>query len=63
MAEEKKGKRLFYGWYMVGAGAARRYRHVRWQGVAGILGAWALTVPACALLGAALLGGWRVVAG
>ncbi|HMC09520.1 MAG TPA: inorganic phosphate transporter [Actinomycetota bacterium] len=48
---------------MVGAGAARRHRHVRWHGVAGILGAWALTVPACALLGAALLGGWRVAAG
>ena len=47
---------------VVGAGAGRRRRHVRWSGVLGVLGAWALTVPACALIGAGLLGLWRVVA-
>jgi PiT family inorganic phosphate transporter len=44
----------------VGAGAARRRRHVRWQGVLAVLGAWGITLPACGALGAALLGLWRV---
>lgn len=48
---------------VVGAGAGRHRRHVRWRDVAVILGAWALTVPACALIGAALLGLWRMVTG
>ena len=48
---------------VVGAGAVRHHRHVRWRGVLVVLRAWALTVPACALLGAGLLGLWRVVAG
>ena len=48
---------------VVGAGAGRRRRHVRWRGVLLIFGAWALTVPACAAIGAGLLGLWRAVAG
>jgi PiT family inorganic phosphate transporter len=48
---------------VVGAGAARRYRHVRWRSVVTILGAWIVTLPACALLAAALMGGWRIAAG
>lgn len=47
---------------VVGAGAARRRRHVRWKGVLVVLGAWAVTVPACALIGAGLLGLWRLAA-
>ena len=47
---------------VVGAGAGRRRRHVRWRGVLVVLGAWALTVPVCALIGAGLLGLWKVVA-
>ncbi len=48
---------------IVGARAGRHRRHVRWRGVLVILAAWAVTVPACALIGAGLLGLWRVVAG
>jgi PiT family inorganic phosphate transporter len=48
---------------VVGAGAVKRRRHVRWRGVLVVLRAWALTVPACALIGAGLLGLWRVLAG
>ncbi|MGI8492234.1 MAG: inorganic phosphate transporter, partial [Acidimicrobiales bacterium] len=44
---------------MVGTGAVRRRRHVRWKGVLAIFGVWAITVPACALLGAGLMGLWR----
>lgn len=39
---------------MVGAGVSGRRRHVRWAGVLEIFLAWALTVPACALVAAAL---------
>ncbi|MDA8312336.1 MAG: inorganic phosphate transporter [Actinomycetota bacterium] len=37
---------------MVGAGVSGRRRHVRWAGVARIFVVWALTVPACAVIGA-----------
>ena len=37
---------------VVGVGADRHPRHVRWAGVAATLTAWAITVPACAVLGA-----------
>ena len=39
---------------VVGVGADRHPRHVRWAGVAATLSAWAITVPSCALLGAAI---------
>jgi len=45
---------------VVGATATRRRRHVRWRVVARFLVAWAVTVPACALLGAGLAVLWRV---
>jgi len=38
----------------VGVGADRHPRHVRWVGVVHTLSAWAITVPVCAALGAAL---------
>jgi PiT family inorganic phosphate transporter len=41
---------------MVGVGAARRRRHVHWPTVRGVVYAWVITVPACALLGACLVG-------
>jgi len=40
---------------MVGVGAARRRRHVRWPTVRAVVSAWAITAPACALLGAGLV--------
>jgi inorganic phosphate transporter, PiT family len=40
---------------VVGAGADRHPRHVRWEGVAQTISAWFVTVPACALMGAALV--------
>jgi PiT family inorganic phosphate transporter len=39
---------------VVGVGADRHPRHVRWAGVADTVSAWFLTVPVCAVLGAAL---------
>ncbi|MCZ7587468.1 MAG: inorganic phosphate transporter [Gaiella sp.] len=39
---------------VVGVGADRHPRHVRWAGVADTISAWFLTVPVCAALGAAL---------
>ena len=39
---------------VVGVGADRHPRHVRWAGVAATLTAWAITVPSCAILGAAV---------
>ncbi len=39
---------------MVGVGAARRRRHVHWPTVVRVVGAWVITVPACAILGAGL---------
>ena len=47
---------------VVGVGADRHPRHVRWAGVAETMSAWALTVPICALLGAALFACARLVA-
>jgi inorganic phosphate transporter, PiT family len=46
---------------MVGVGAARRRRHVRWPTVRRVVSAWALTVPACALVGGALVGLGRLI--
>ena len=39
---------------VVGVGADRHPRHVRWAGVADTISAWFLTVPVCAILGALL---------
>ncbi len=39
---------------VVGVGADRHPRHVRWAGVADTISAWFLTIPLCALLGAGL---------
>jgi len=39
---------------VVGVGADRHPRHVRWAGVADTISAWFLTVPLCAGLGAVL---------
>lgn len=47
---------------VVGVGAARRKRHVRWRVVREILLAWIVTLPGCAVLGAAIAwveGAWR----
>jgi len=37
---------------VVGVGADRHPRHVRWAAVAATVSAWAITVPSCAVLGA-----------
>ncbi|MGB8022228.1 MAG: inorganic phosphate transporter [Candidatus Nanopelagicales bacterium] len=39
---------------VVGVGAARRHRHVRWPVVREILLAWVVTMPACAAIAAAV---------
>lgn len=39
---------------VVGVGAAERFRHVRWPVAREILLAWVLTMPACAVMAAAL---------
>jgi len=39
---------------VVGVGADRHPRHVRWAGVADTISAWFLTIPVCAVLGAVL---------
>ena len=39
---------------VVGVGAERRWRHVRWAVVSEIALAWVVTLPACAAMGAAL---------
>jgi PiT family inorganic phosphate transporter len=39
---------------VVGVGADRHPRHVRWAGVADTISAWVLTIPVCAILGALL---------
>ncbi|MDA8356814.1 MAG: inorganic phosphate transporter [Actinomycetota bacterium] len=41
---------------MIGVGAARRRRHVHWPTVRTVVMAWAVTVPACAVIGAVLVG-------
>ena len=46
---------------MVGTGIAGRRRHVRWQAVGAILLVWAVTLPACALLGAGIFEAFRVL--
>ena len=46
---------------MVGTGIAGRRRHVRWQAVGAIGWVWAVTLPACALLGAGLFEAFRVI--
>lgn len=40
---------------VVGVGADRHPRHVRWEGVVQTISAWFITVPACGLMGAALV--------
>ncbi len=45
---------------MIGVGAARRRRHVHWPTVRTVVVAWAITVPASALLGAGLVGFGRL---
>ena len=40
---------------MIGAGAARRRRHVHWPTVRRVISAWAFTLPASAALGACLV--------
>ena len=47
---------------VVGVGADRHPRHVRWEGVAQTISAWVLTVPICAALGAVLFACARLVA-
>jgi PiT family inorganic phosphate transporter len=47
---------------VVGIGAGRRrLHHVNWQLVRQIGLAWLITMPACAALGAAALGLWRLL--
>ncbi len=46
---------------VVGVGASRRRRHVRWPVVYEILLAWVVTMPACAGLAGIVAGCWRVV--
>ena len=43
---------------VVGVGAARRWRHVRWPVVREILLAWLVTLPVCAGTAAVLAGTW-----
>jgi PiT family inorganic phosphate transporter len=47
---------------VVGIGSARHARHVGWRIVREILLAWVVTMPACALIAAALVTAWKVVA-
>jgi PiT family inorganic phosphate transporter len=39
---------------VLGAGATRRPRHVRWGAARQMVGAWMITVPACLVMGAGL---------
>jgi len=48
---------------VVGVGAARRRRHVRWPVVREILAAWVVTMPGCAVMAAAFAGVWLVLGG
>jgi len=45
---------------VVGLGAARRRRHVRWPVVREILLAWLVTVPSCVGMAGILAGAWRI---
>ena len=47
---------------VVGVGADRRRRHVRWEAVFQTVTAWFVTLPVCTLLGAALFACARLVA-
>jgi PiT family inorganic phosphate transporter len=44
----------------VGAGVSRRPRHVQRRQAIRILETWLLTVPACGIVGALLVGAWRL---
>ncbi len=44
----------------VGTGLSRRPRHLHRRQVLRILGAWAVTLPACGIAGALLIGAWRL---
>lgn len=46
---------------VVGVGAGRRRRHVRWAVVGEMASAWLITLPACALLAAVVLPLWRAL--
>lgn len=46
---------------VVGVGADRHPRHVRWEAVVQTISAWFLTVPACVAIGAALFACARLV--
>lgn len=46
---------------VVGIGAARHAKHVGWRIVRDILLAWLVTMPACALIAAALVTAWKVI--
>lgn len=46
---------------VVGVGAARRWRHVRWPVVREIVLAWVVTMPSCAALAGVAAGVWRMV--
>lgn len=48
---------------VVGVGAARRRRHVRWPVVREILAAWVITMPGCAVIAGALAGVWLAFGG
>ncbi len=48
---------------VVGVGAARRRRHVRWPVVREILAAWVVTMPGCAVIAGAFAGIWLVLGG
>ncbi|MGZ4604323.1 MAG: inorganic phosphate transporter, partial [Kineosporiaceae bacterium] len=45
---------------VVGVGAERRRRHVRWPVVREILLAWVVTMPACAGMAGFVAGAWRI---
>ena len=47
---------------VVGVGAERRRRHVRWPVVREILLAWIVTMPACAGMAGVIAGAWRIAA-
>jgi PiT family inorganic phosphate transporter len=47
---------------MVGVGAARRRRHVRWTTVATVATTWIITVPACAAIGGGLVAVGQIAA-
>ena len=45
---------------VVGVGAARRWRHVRWPVVREIVLAWLVTMPSCAGMAGVMAGMWRI---